>query len=79
MYADARGVEWDTAEEALEEFLSDLPDLTEGETETVFQFTLRGAHAAFNLAAIAYGVTYAGLDDKFGGDNYPVPALVEGA
>ena len=70
-YTDAHGNEWDSAEEAIEEFLSELPDLDEEETETVFQFTSFNASAAFNLKAIAEGITYAGMHDKF--DGYPVP------
>lgn len=75
-YRDTNGNEWPDAESALAEFLSDLPDLTEDETETVFQFTDHAADAATNLAAIAHGVTYAGMDHKFSGDNYPVPTPV---
>ena len=75
MYKDTNGNEWTTAAEALAEFVGDLPNLSEEESETVFQFTRHDADAASNLAAIAYGVTYAGLDDRFGGDNYPVPFL----
>ena len=72
-YNDTNGNEWDTAEEALDEFLANLPDLTEEETEEAFQFTSRDNNAEANLKAIAYGITYAGLDAKFSGDNYPVP------
>ena len=72
-YTDTNGNEWDSAEEALQEFLDNLPDLTDEETEEVFQFTHYEATAEHNLDAIAYGITYAGLDYKFGGDNYPVP------
>lgn len=72
-YHDTNGNIWDSAEEALEEFLSELPCLTDEETEEVFQFTDRSATAEMNLQAIAYGVTYAGLDPRFTGDNYPIP------
>lgn len=73
IYVDANGWTFDSAEEALQSFLYELPDLTEEETETVFQFTDRRSDAATNLRAIAYGITYAGLDYRFSGDNYPVP------
>jgi hypothetical protein len=73
-YNDTNGNTWNSAEEALEDFLNELPYLTEEETETVFQFTNHENNAADNLKAIAYGITYAGLDDRFEGDNYPVPA-----
>lgn len=72
-YTDTRGVIFESAEEALEEFLSELPYLTDEEHEEVFQFTNRQATASENLQAIAYGVTYAGLDQRFTGDNYPIP------
>lgn len=72
-YTDTLGNGWNSAESALDEFLAELPDLTDDETEIVFQFTDRSASAADNLRAVAYGVTHAGLDHKFGGDNYPVP------
>lgn len=78
MFMDTNGNEWDTAEEALDDFLNDLPYLDDDETETVFQFTRYDMAAAENLRAIAYGVTYAGLDYKFSGDNYPVPTSTEG-
>lgn len=76
-YADTNGNEWDTAEEALKEFIEDLPDLTDEETESVFQFTNREGTAAQNLAAIAHGVVYSGLSDRFEGDNYPVPERID--
>lgn len=72
-FKDANGNAWDTAEEALEEFISDLPYLTDNEIEKVFKFTDGNSDAASNLSAIAYGVKYSGLDYKFEGDNYPVP------
>lgn len=72
-YTDTRGVIYESAEEALEDFLNELPYLTDEEHETVFQFTSRQATAAENLQAIAYGVTYAGLDERFTGNNYPIP------
>lgn len=72
-YTDTRGVIFASAEEALEDFLSELPHLTDEESETVFQFTHWQASAEKNLQAIAYGVTYSGLDDRFAGDNYPIP------
>jgi hypothetical protein len=74
-YRDERGVEWDTAEEALADFLSDLPDLTEDETEEVFQFTSSESSAADNLKAISYGIVYSGNFLKF--QHYPVPEEVE--
>ena len=76
-YSDTNGNEWDNADDALGEFLSDLPDMTEEETETLFQFTRHDASAGSNLDGIAYGVVYAGLSDKFAGDNYPVPEPIE--
>lgn len=72
-YTDTRGVIFESAEEALEAFLSDLPYLTNKEQETVFQFTRHSYTAAENLQAIAYGITYAGMDHRFEGDNYPIP------
>ena len=72
-YSDTNGNEYANATEALEAFLGDMPDLTDEETETVFQFTHYQATPAHNLDALAYGITYAGLDDRFAGDNYPVP------
>ena len=73
LYGDTNGNQWDDAESALEGFLSELPYLSDEETESVFQFTNHASSAAENLKAIAYGVTYSGLDDRFAGDNYPVP------
>jgi hypothetical protein len=72
-FVDANGNEWTTAEEALADFLGELPDLTPEETEMVFQFTRYNYPAERNLTAIEYGITYAGLDARFAGDNYPVP------
>ena len=69
-YTDTLGNVYESAEEA---FLSDLPYLTNKEQETVFQFTRHRYTAAENLQAIAYGVSYAGLDELFTGDNYPIP------
>ena len=69
-YLDTLGNTYETAELALQDFCDNLPDLTEEETETVFQFTQHDADAAHNLEGIAYGITYAGLSDKF--EGYPV-------
>jgi len=76
-YNDTNGNEWKSADDALGEFLSELPDMTEEEIETVFQFTDRGASAERNLAGIAYGIVYAGMSDTFEGNNYPVPEPTE--
>jgi hypothetical protein len=72
-YRDANGNFWATAQEALDEFLLELPDLTDEETELVFQFTNHSESAEFNLNAIDFGIVYGGFTDKFGGSNYPVP------
>lgn len=77
MYLDTNGNTYDTAQEALDAFLSDLPDMTEEQQETVFQFTHWQATPEFNLKAIQQGITYAALDTTVF-DGYPVPALVEG-
>ena len=69
-YLDILGNTYETAELALQDFCDDLPYLTEEETEAVFQFTQHDADAAHNLRGIAYGITYAGLSDKF--EGYPV-------
>ena len=71
VYIDANGNEWDSAESALEDFLSDLPYMTDEDTETVFQFTHYQDDAAANLSAVEYGIVYAGMSDTFAG--YPVP------
>jgi len=76
-YSDTNGNEWDNAEDALNEFLSDLPDMSEEETETVFQFTDHTASAERNLAGITYGVVYAGMYATFEDNNYPVPGPTE--
>ena len=60
MFTDANGNEWETAKEALDEFLSDLPYLTDDQTEEVFQFTSWSATPESNLAAIDYGIVYSG-------------------
>lgn len=52
-------------------------DVFWGEQEQAFQFTDHTASTAKNLEAIAYGVVYAGLADKFSGDNYPVPEPIK--
>ena len=73
MFTDANGNEWNTAQEALDEFLSDLPYLTDDQTEEVFQFTSWSATPESNLAAIDYGIVYSGNAYAFNG--YPVPYL----
>lgn len=73
MFTDANGNEWETAQEALDEFLSDLPYLTEEQTEEVFQFTHWEASAEHNLAAIEHGIVYSGNTYAF--KDYPVPYL----
>lgn len=75
IYRDSNGNVWLDAESALTDFLADLPELSELESESVFQFTDYRSDAASTLAAIAYGVTYSGLDARFAGDNYPVPEI----
>lgn len=76
MYRDTNGNEWPTAQAALDEFLAELPELSEEESEQVFQFTRYNLPPEQNLDAIRHGITYAGLDSRFAGDNYPVPELV---
>lgn len=71
MFTDANGNEWETAKEALDEFLSDLPYLSEEDTEAVFQFTDWQASPESNLKAIDYGIVYSGNAYAFNG--YPVP------
>lgn len=71
IYIDDRGVEWESAELALDDFLSDLPDLMDEDVESVFQFTHYQATAADNLKAIEYGIVYAGCSTAFVG--YPIP------
>lgn len=73
MFYDVNGNSWDSAEEALDEFLDELPHLSDEESESVFQFTDRSKSAEFNLQAIQSGIDYSGLGDRFAGDNYPVP------
>ena len=74
-WEDSAGRVWATAEEALAEFLSDLPDMTEEESESVFQFTLSGdTPADYNLRAIDSGILYGGYYDLF--KHYPVPYKV---
>ena len=73
VYIDTNGNEWDTAELALEDFLSELPYMTDEDTELVLQFTHYQNDAASNLSAIEYGIAYAGMSDTFAG--YPVPKL----
>lgn len=75
-HVDALGNIWSTPTEALEDFMADLPYLTDEEQESVFQFTRRDESATFNLNAIRRGVDYSGLHDRFEGDNYPVPFTV---
>lgn len=70
-FTDDAGRHWDTAEQALEEFVQDLPPLTDDEMEYAFQFTNSKATAEQNLYAIDFGITYSGLRDKF--EGYPVP------
>ena len=72
-YIDTNGNEWENAETALNEFISDLPFLSEEESELVFQFTHYNDDAATNLRAIEQGIACAGLNARFEGDNYPVP------
>lgn len=71
MFKDSFGNTWGTAEEALNEFISDLPDMSEEDTESVFQFTHWQNSAADNLKAIDYGITYSAMWDTF--KNYPLP------
>ncbi len=71
LWHDDRGVVWSSAEAALQDFLDDLPALTAGQQEEVFQFTRHDAPAAFNLHAIAHGIAYTGHTEPFKG--YPVP------
>lgn len=74
IYIDAHGREWETAEEALKDFLENLPpELNDGELEIIFQFTHHKADAHFNLMAIEYGIAYGGLSHAF--DSYPIPHL----
>lgn len=73
LYIDTLGNSWASADDALHYFMEDLPYLTDEEQESVFQFTHWRETAAFNLAAIQQGVDYSGLNDRFEGDNYPVP------
>lgn len=73
VYIDDNGNIWESAELALEEFLSELPDMSDEDMELVFQFTHYQNNAADNLSAIEYGVTYSGMSDTFAG--YPVPRL----
>jgi hypothetical protein len=51
-YIDARGVTWDTAEEAMTDFCSDLPPLTEDQANRAFQHTDAFRDAEKNLAAL---------------------------
>jgi hypothetical protein len=76
-YSDTNGNIWETAKEALDEFLSELPYMTDEEFESVFQFTNYSSSPEHNLEAIAYGVTYSGMDSRFSGDNYPVPTTTK--
>lgn len=73
-YGDTHGNTWKTATEALDSFLGELPELSDDETETIFQFTERDAPAELNLDRIDYGIAYAGLSERFAG--YPVPAPI---
>lgn len=70
-YIDAQGRRWDSAEEALADFLADMPPLDEEQIENVFSATNWQWDAARNLKAIEYAITYHGLHDVFG--YYPVP------
>ena len=70
-YIDARGVTWDSALEALNDYISDLPPLTDEETEMLFSSTQHDWPPERNLAAIEFAVHYHGLSEKLG--YYPVP------
>lgn len=71
-YIDAQGRRWDTAEEALADFISDLPAMTDEETENLFSATRHDWDAARNLQAIDYAATYHGLAGTVLG-YYPIP------
>jgi len=70
-YIDAQGREWDTAEEALQDFIDNLPPLTDEQREEVFSSTHHDWPASRNLAAIEFAVHYHGLSEVFG--YYPIP------
>lgn len=74
-YHDTRGVIWDSASEALEDFVGELPDLPDEDMELVFQFTLWNESPEFNLKAIQYGIDYGGYSSEF--EHYPVPTMKE--
>lgn len=60
-----------TAEEALEDWISDLEQITDDDRELLFSDTRHDSPAGFNLAAIAHAATYHGIDlDALG---YPLP------
>lgn len=74
-YQDTRGVIWDSAQEALEDFVGDLPYLSDEDMELVFQFTLWNESPEFNLNAIQHGIDYGGYSGEF--EHYPVPTPKE--
>jgi hypothetical protein len=71
-YRDAQGRVWGSAEEALTDFVSDLPAMTDEETENLFSATRHDADAATNLDAIRFAATYHGLAGDVLG-YYPIP------
>lgn len=73
-YIDARGVRWDSAEEALQDFIEDLPAMTDEETENLFSATLHTNDAATNLLAIKFAADYHGYSSSLLG-YYPIPEV----
>lgn len=77
MYRDTNGNEWDTAEEAIDEFVKNLPYLTGEDEHRVFQGTVYNATAEWNLDRIHNNIAkHPHLTARFTGDNYPVPFKV---
>ena len=71
-YIDIDGREWPSAQLALDEFLNDLPSLSENEYESLCQYTLSTESPAFNLRAFKRAIEE---DDRLQSlfEGYPVP------
>ena len=78
-YIDLDGREWDSARAALDNFVDELPSLTEEQYEALCQHTLHTESAAFNLRAFKRAIDEdPELTELFIGYPVPKPVLKHG-
>lgn len=78
-YIDLDGREWDSAKAALDNFVDELPSLTEEQYEALCQHTLHTESAGFNLRAFKKAIDEdPELSELFIGYPVPHPLLKHG-